>query len=77
MSTEKGFYKEKPGGKIIYTEPMKCDHGIAICVKKMFTFSVLRHGEINVRRVGERSKSFRSRNGIQIENHAEQQCPVK
>ena len=33
MNTEKSFYKEKPGGKIIYSESMKCDHGIAFCVK--------------------------------------------
>ena len=33
MSTEKGLYMEKPGGKIIYTEPI---YGIAFCVKTNF-----------------------------------------
>lgn len=43
MSTEKGLYMEKPGGKIIYTEPI---YGIAFCVKTNFYPSVLRRGEI-------------------------------
>ena len=46
MSAAKGFYMEKPGRKIIYTEPMKSD-GIAFCEKRrIFTLLVSRRDEI-------------------------------
>lgn len=62
MCAEKGFYMQKPGGKIIFTEPMKSD-GIAFCEKRrIFTLLVSRRGEIKC------PKSWGTFNVFQITN---------